>query len=130
MRSDKPTKPTKVSPTESGGCRHEANALTFLPNHIHEFRKDARRLFIVTVTTEEVGQMVEQLIDERIAYRVQRVSPAKINLFFGLPPFVDMARILVNKPLSRLTRAEDFILGTLRFLAFRGQSRLQPEKAA
>jgi hypothetical protein len=41
------------------------------------------------------------------------VSPVKVNLFFGRPAFVAVARSFVTRPLNALAAEEDLMLGTL-----------------
>lgn len=114
--------------------------LAFLPNHIYEFRKGVRQLFMVTAHVQEAQLMADRLLAEEIDFHVHKVSPAKANLFFGHSAFVETVRRVVNKPLCRLSPEEDFILGTLlgydreqqcrRFLSLSRQERAEREQAA
>lgn len=103
-------------------------ALRFLANHLYEYRKGVRRLFMMTLTQAEASRVCERLERETIPYLVHDVSADKVNVLFGRAAWVDTARSILGKPLSKLSPEEDFILGTLlgyeteqqceRFLAF------------
>lgn len=91
----------------------KAVAMRFLANHLYEYRKGVRHLFMMTLTPEEAAPVQQRLDREDIAYHVQQVNPAKVNVMFGRTAWVETARSIVTKPLSRLSPEEDFILGTL-----------------
>jgi hypothetical protein len=54
-----------------------------------------------------------KLETQGIHHFVQELSPIKVNLFFGRPAFVAVARSFVTRPLNALTLEADFMLGTL-----------------
>lgn len=88
-------------------------ALRFLVNHLYEYRKGVRRLFMMTLTMAEAAQVRQRLEREAIPYLVHEVSAHKVNVLFGRSAWVETARSLLDKPLNRLSPEEDFILGTL-----------------
>ncbi|NFV79174.1 DUF2023 family protein [Magnetospirillum aberrantis] len=107
-------------------------ALRFLANHLYEYRKGVRRMFMMTLTPPEAQAVRQRLDREDIAYHVQEVGPSKVNVLFGHAAWVETASRIVTKPLARLSPAEDFMLGTLlgydpeqqcrRFLAQSGRA--------
>lgn len=88
-------------------------ALRFLVHHLYEYRKGVRQLFMMTMTSLEALQVQKRLEREAIDFHAYRVSGAKVNIFFGRSPCVEIVRRIVTKPLSQLSPEEDFILGTM-----------------
>lgn len=88
-------------------------ALRFLVNHLYEYRKGVRSMFMMTLTAAEAKRVCQRLEREDIPYHVQEVSAAKVNVLFGRAAWIDTVRRIVTRPLSQLTPEEDFILGTL-----------------
>lgn len=88
-------------------------ALRFLANHLYEYRKGVRRMFMMTLTAAESVAVRQRLEREAIAYHVQEVAADKVNVLFGHAAWVETASRIVTKPLARLSPAEDFMLGTL-----------------
>lgn len=88
-------------------------ALRFLANHLYEYRKGVRRMFMMTLAPDEAAAVRQRLDREQIAYHVHEVAATKVNLLFGHSAWVETASRIVTKPLSQLTPAEDFMLGTL-----------------
>jgi hypothetical protein len=67
----------------------------------------------MTINRQELGLVLRKLEAHGIHHFVQELSPFKVNLFFGRPAFVAVARAFVTRPLNALTAEEDFMLGTL-----------------
>lgn len=93
--------------------RIESVARHIFHHHLYEYRKGVRQLFMMTMDRGELASFIEELGQASIDYYVHEVSEAKVNLFFGRRLLVEMTRTVVTKPLHRLSREEDFILGTL-----------------
>ncbi|MCR6632354.1 MAG: DUF2023 family protein [Magnetospirillum sp.] len=87
--------------------------MRFLVNHLYEYRKGIRQLFMMTLTPGEAQPVRQRLEREEISYHVHEVNASKVNVLFGRSAWVETARSIVTKPLSRLSPEEDFILGTL-----------------
>lgn len=112
--------------------------LRLFHHHVYEYGRGVRALFLMTISRDEMVLVVAKLRNQGIDHFVQEVSRAKVNLFFGRPAFVAVARAFVTRPLNVLTPEEDFMLGTLlgydreqqcrRFLARTGRG--MPEEAA
>lgn len=123
-----------VQPLSSAaGPRADAAAVLRLFHHnIYEYGRGVRGLFLMTLSRQELELTVGKLERQGIHHFVQELNPIKVNLFFGRPAFVAVARSFVARPLNALTPEEDFMLGTLlgydreqqcrRFLARAGQS--------
>ena len=56
---------------------------------------------------------VNRLKSQGIEYIIQRVGNSNINIFFGKKQCLDAIRIIVDKPLVRLSPEHDFIIGAL-----------------
>jgi hypothetical protein len=83
-------------------------------NHsIYEYGKGIRPLFMLTMPIDELPTVLARLRTTPMASYVHRVDESRINLFFGAPSHVQVVRTFVDKPLSRLTPQEDFMLGML-----------------
>lgn len=87
--------------------------MKMLANSLYEYKKGVRQLFMTTMSADDVPLAQKRLEKDGVAYYLHRVNDGKTNVFFGKPAWVDTARLVVNKPLSRLSPQEDFILGTL-----------------
>lgn len=118
----------------------DTTSMKFLLNHLYEYRKGVRQLFMMTMGAEDAPQIQRRLETESIEYYVHEVNASKVNVFFGKPAWVETARNIVTKPLGRLSPEEDFILGTLlgydkeqqclRFLAMAKPGRRRDQQAA
>lgn len=118
------------------GCA--APVMRLFQHHVYEYGRGVRALFLMTLCRAELSLVLARLGRHGIDHFVQEVSPVKVNLFFGRPAFVAVARAVVNRPLNALTAEEDFMLGTLlgydkeqqcrRYLGRSG--RAQPEEVA
>lgn len=85
----------------------------FLPQYLYELKKGVRPLFLLTMSTAEAELVQKRLEKEAVAFYRHRVSDAKVNMFFGLRPCIDMVKAMVTGPLNALSPEQDFILGTL-----------------
>lgn len=90
-----------------------ATMKTLLPQYLYELGRGVRQLFLLTMTPQEAEAVLVRLNQDGIAFHRQPVSDLKVNLYFGNPQFVAVARRLAVRPLSQLSAEEDFMLGTL-----------------
>lgn len=90
-----------------------APVLRLFHHHTYEYSRGVRSLFLMTISRRELALVIGKLEAQGIHHFVQDVSPVKVNLFFGRPAFVAVARSFVTRPLNALTAEEDFMLGTL-----------------
>lgn len=88
-------------------------SMKFLVHHLYEYRKGVRQMFMMTLPAQEAPPVTRRLEAESIDYYVHEVNASKVNVLFGRAAWVETARNVVTKPLSRLSPEEDFILGTL-----------------
>jgi hypothetical protein len=100
-----------VPPLLATSCA--AAVLRLFYHNIYEYRRGVRALFLMTVSRQEMELVLGKLEAQGVHHFVQEVSPVKVNLFFGRPAFVAVARSFVTRPLNALTAEEDFMLGTL-----------------
>lgn len=84
-----------------------------LANHIYEYHKGVRQMILYTFNRRYVDYAVSKLENLDINYLLQPAGENTMNLFFGRKECLDAIRFLVDKPLSKLSPEEDFILGTL-----------------
>ena len=70
-------------------------------------------MVLYTTNKKNEAFAVKRLERQHIKFIVQPVDGERINLFFGCDECIDAIRLLVNRPLNRLTPEEDFILGAL-----------------
>lgn len=84
-----------------------------LMNHIYEYQKGVRQMVLYTFNKRYEKYAVARLRHRQIDYIIQPVGNDSLNLFFGREECLDAIRLMVNKPLSRLSPEEDFILGAL-----------------
>ena len=94
-------------------ARAMATMKTLLPQYLYELGRGVRQLFLLTMTPREAEAVLARLNREGIAYYLQPVNDLKVNLYFGNPQFVAVARWIAIRPLSQLSAEEDFMLGTL-----------------
>lgn len=90
-----------------------SSRIQLLTNHIYEYRKGVRHLFLYTGSPRDLPVARARLEACKIDHFVQQVSAERINIYFGKRSHVETARHIVTKPLKRLSAEEDFILGTL-----------------
>jgi len=102
-------------PLLSTPCRSAdaAPVLRLVHHNIYEYNRGVRALFLMTISRRELELALGKLEAQCIHHFVQELSPVKVNLFFGRPAFVAVARSFVTRPLNALTAEEDFMLGTL-----------------
>ena len=84
-----------------------------LMNHIYEYKKGVRQMILFTCNARYEDFAVNRLKSQNIEYIIQRVGNSNINIFFGRKQCLDAIRIIVDKPLARLTPEQDFIIGAL-----------------
>lgn len=87
--------------------------LKVLMNHIYEYKKGVRRMVLFTCNKRYEDIAVTRLQHQGISYLIQPVGNDRINLFFGRRECMEAIRLMVTKPLNRLTPEEDFILGAM-----------------
>ncbi|MGJ0533000.1 DUF2023 family protein [Methylocystis sp.] len=104
-----------VPPLSSTRCRcaDAAPVLRLFHHNIYEYGRGVRGLFLMTLSRRELELTLGKLERQGIHHFVQELNPVKVNLFFGRPAFVAVARSIVTRPLNALTAEEDFMLGTL-----------------
>lgn len=84
-----------------------------LVNHIYEFKKGVRRMVLFTFNKRYEQFAVTRLQHQNISYIIQPVGNDRLNLFFGKKECLDAIRLMITKPLCKLTPEEDFILGAM-----------------
>lgn len=84
-----------------------------LMNHIYEYKKGVRNMILYTLNKDYEEQAVRRLESQKICYVIQHAGERSINLYFGRPECIEAIRLMVNRPLNKLTPEEDFILGAL-----------------
>lgn len=82
-------------------------------NHIYEYKKGVRQMVLYTANRKYEEFAVNRLRSQRIRFLLQPVGEEHFNLFFGKAECIDAIRMMVNRPLNRLTPEEDFILGAM-----------------
>lgn len=84
-----------------------------LMNHIYEYKKGVRRMVLFTFNKKYEKYATARLERQNISYILQPVGNDRMNLFFGRKECLDAIRLMVTRPLNRLTPEEDFILGAM-----------------
>jgi hypothetical protein len=104
-----------IWPLSSESCRSAdaAPVQRLFHHHVYEYSRGVRALILMTINRQELAVALGKLETMGIQHFIQEVSPFKVNLFFGRPAFVAVARTFVTRPLNALTVEEDFMLGTL-----------------
>lgn len=82
-------------------------------NHVYEYKKGVRKMVLYTVNKKYEDFAVKRLNSQKIDYMIQPVGEDKINLFFGSSECINAIRLVVTKPLNKLTPEQDFILGAM-----------------
>lgn len=82
-------------------------------NQIYEFKKGVRRMVLFTAEKKYEDFTTRRLSSQNIDYLIQPVGNDKINLFFGNQDCINAIRLMVTRPLNKLTPEEDFILGAM-----------------
>jgi len=91
----------------------QALDMKVLMNHIYEYKKGVRQMVLFTCNACYEDFAVKRLQNQNIEYVIQRVGGANINIFFGRKQCLDAIRMIVDKPLARLSPEQDFIIGAL-----------------
>lgn len=91
----------------------QALDMKVLMNHIYEYKKGVRQMILFTCNARYEDFAVNRLKSQGIEYIIQRVGNSNINVFFGKKQCLDAIRIIVDKPLVRLSPEHDFIIGAL-----------------
>ena len=91
----------------------QALDMKVLMNHINEYKKGVRQMILFTCNARYEDFAVNRLKSQGIEYIIQRVGNSNINIFFGKKQCLDAIRIIVDKPLVRLSPEHDFIIGAL-----------------
>ena len=91
----------------------QALDMKVLMNHIYEYKKGVRQMILFTCNARYEDFAVNRLQSQNIEYIIQRVGNCNINIFFGRKQCLDAIRIIVDKPLARLSPEHDFIIGAL-----------------
>ncbi|MGD9543399.1 MAG: DUF2023 family protein [Methylocystis sp.] len=94
-------------------CIDAAPVLRLFHHNIYECGRGVRGLFLMTLSRQELELVLGKLERQGVHHFVQELNPIKVNLFFGRPAFVAVARSIITRPLNALTPEEDFMLGTL-----------------
>lgn len=89
------------------------DSLKLYMHQIYEFRKGVRPLVLCTMSNECADIVRERLNTQGISHLTQSVEGDKVNLYFGDDVCLNAVKTFINKPLSQLTPAEDFMLGAM-----------------
>lgn len=90
-----------------------AATLKIFHHHLYELAKGLRPLAMMTLTRAEAEPVVAQLVGSGAAHHVQELCRSKVNVVFGRPAAVAVARGLLARRLCELTAEQDFMLGIL-----------------
>ncbi|MCI1681475.1 MAG: DUF2023 family protein [Bacteroides sp.] len=82
-------------------------------NHIYELKKGVRQMVLYTANKKYEDFAIKRLNSQKICYIIQPVGNDRINLFFGRKECINAIRLLITRPLNKLTPEEDFILGAV-----------------
>ena len=92
-------------------------------NYIYEFKKGVRQMVLFTAEKKYAEYAIRRLSSQKINYLIQPVGDGKINLFFGRRECINAIKLMVTRPLNKLTPEEDFILGAMLGYDICGQCR-------
>lgn len=84
-----------------------------LMTHIYEYKKGVRNMILYTLNKNYEKQAIQRLESQQICYVRQEAGERSVNLYFGRPECIEAIKMMVNRPLNKLTPEEDFILGAL-----------------
>lgn len=84
-----------------------------LMNHIYEYQKGVRKMVLFTFNQKYEPAVVDRMRRLQLSFLLQPVGNDCLNLYFGRRECLDAVRMIVDKPLNRLTPEEDFILGAM-----------------
>ncbi len=95
-------------------CKDYRSAdLQILIHHVYEYKKGIRNMVLHTMNSDDLLLAELKLKREKIPYFIQKVSPKKINVFFGRKECVDIVKSFKVKTLTSLSCEQDFILGIM-----------------
>ncbi|HZJ79763.1 MAG TPA: DUF2023 family protein [Dysgonamonadaceae bacterium] len=87
--------------------------MQILLHHIYEYNKGLRNLVLYTMSIADKAKVKELLDSREISYCFAKITPERINLFFGDEVCIKIIKSFGGKPLSDYTDEEDFMLGTM-----------------
>jgi len=87
--------------------------MNIFAHHVYEYKKGLRLLVLHTDHIRNQGAMTAKLDRQNIAYIVQRVTPEKINIFFGDQQCINVLKAFPHLDLRALSPEQDFILGAM-----------------
>ena len=93
--------------------RQVPGEIKVLMNHIYEYKKGVRNMILYTLNKNYEEAAIKRLESQNICYVRQDAGERSVNLYFGRPECIEAIRLMVDRPLNRLTPEEDFILGAL-----------------
>lgn len=70
-------------------------------------------MVLFTTDKKYAEYTTQRLSSQKINYLIQPVGEDKINLFFGRKECINAIKLMVTRPLNKLTPEEDFILGAM-----------------
>jgi hypothetical protein len=80
---------------------------------VYEYQKELRDLILFTCSNEMALKIEKNLDTQKIKYLIYPINNNKINVFFGASDCLEIVKNFSSNDLSRLTAAEDFILGIM-----------------
>lgn len=89
------------------------NELHIFLNHIYELEKGIRCMALHTMEAANLDYAIKRLQKKNIAYTIQPVVEDRVNLYFGKCECIEAIKLLVDKPLTKLSPEEDFMLGAI-----------------
>ncbi len=87
--------------------------LKVLMNHIYEYQKGVRRMVLFTCPKKYEQAVIQRLEKQDIDFVIQQAGKNNINVYFGKHECLQAIKLIVTRPLNKLTPEEDFILGTM-----------------
>ncbi len=82
-------------------------------HHLYEYKKGIRNLVLHTIGFADSQKAIKRLEQNGIHYVAYRITPQKVNLFFGARECVDIVKAIGKKNLKHYTPEEDFMLGIM-----------------
>ncbi len=70
-------------------------------------------MVLFTCTKKYKEAVMERLQRQHIDFVIQQAGKNNINVYFGKHECLEAIRLIVTRPLNKLTPEEDFILGTM-----------------
>lgn len=87
--------------------------MRILLNHIYEYKKGIRKMVLYTFNRKYEKFAVDRLSHQNINYYIQPVGNDCINLYFGRKECLEAVKMMIDRPLNKLSPEEDFILGAI-----------------